>query len=145
MRPPKRRGTKGRRFEGRTLTPEQHAAIRAIRPAWREELPVGLVMIGVFVLWTAVLEDPVLAALALPGPLDSLAGFAPPLLLLAFALWYHRHAPSAVRARRRRLRAFGYALCGHCGYDLDGRDPNAGRCPECGRDLAEMPRVTAGA
>jgi len=109
------------------------------------EVVVALGVIGLFIACEAWLE-PVIGRLLAPGPylLELVVRNLPLIGLFVFAAWFHWSAPTAVRARRRRLRELGHPVCGHCGYDLTGGDANAGRCPECGRELTEMPRVGPG-
>ncbi|MEO0483761.1 MAG: hypothetical protein AAF138_09055 [Planctomycetota bacterium] len=90
--------------------------------------------------WFGLLDEIVFGLLpSMPKPISAAVAFGPPALLFVFAAWLQWASPNVVRERRRRLRELGHDLCAHCGYDLAGRDANAGECPECGRNLSEMP------
>ncbi|MEL7471697.1 MAG: hypothetical protein AAGK04_00130, partial [Planctomycetota bacterium] len=125
-----------RRYDGRPLTDAEYRVVRGIKPSRRSQWLVGGAAFAGFMLWTVYLEDPVMGSLGLPGPLRLIVGFVPPMSLCAFAIWFHWTAPTAIRARRRKLREFDHPICARCGYDLSGGEPNEGACPECGADLA---------
>ena len=134
-----------RSYDGRVLTNAEFHEMDKIRPGRRTEILVGLVVIALFVAYDAWLE-PVLVRALPPGPwiVELIVRNLPLIGLVVFMAWFHWTAPTAVRARRRRLRELGHPVCGHCGYDLSGGDANSGACPECGRDLSGMPAVPAG-
>ncbi len=49
------------------------------------------------------------------------------------------HAPGVARNTYAELRRRGYEVCPGCGYALRGLEPDAERCPECGREREPLP------
>lgn len=131
-----------RRYNGRELTESQYAQLLRVQPDPSKYHFINFLytVVGVIgLLWLSPLVGRWFSGghyfVSIGARILSVV-----LLILPF-WWFFSLSPVAVRERRRQLRKYGLPMCSHCGYDLADRDPNSGDCPECGRNLAEMPPV----